>query len=216
MDWNALIGALIGAGIPSILVYIGLHRQRQSADAEAFGPAVLLLDRANPDRLATNLIPDPVAEAALLADLQRQINLARERLLVVSAGNPRRQVRKLARVAEVRLASVFHGSSWAVRDLQANRASPGWIDHARKAHAEAVAAMDALIEANFAWSVFGRRPQAMHAAAAAKLGGRFQSPRRHHEAEWSSPPASQAPNRNLTPGAGGRREPGSGASPRVG
>ena len=215
MDWNALIGALIGAGIPSILVYIGLYRQRQSADAEAFGPAVLLLDRANPDRLTTNLIPDPVAEAALLADLQRQINLARERLLVVSAGNPRRHVRKLARVAEVRLASVFHGSSWAVRDFQANRASPGWIDHARKTHAEAVAAMDALIEANFAWSVFGRRPQAMHAAAA-KLGGRFQSPRRHNEAEWSRTPASRAANRHLMPGAGGLREPSSGSSPRAG
>lgn len=212
MDWNALIGAMIGAGIPSILVYVGLYRHRQQADAEAFGPAVLLLDRANPDRLTTNLIPDPVAEAALLADLQRQINLARERLLVVSAGNPRRQVRKLARVAEVRLASVFHGSSWAVRDLQANRASPGWIDHARKTHAEAVAAMDALIEANFAWSVFGHKPQAMHAAAA-KLGGRFQRPRRHHEAEWSSPPASRAATRNLMPGAGSQREPGSGASP---
>jgi hypothetical protein len=216
MDWNALIGALIGAGIPSILVYIGLYRQRQSADAEAFGPAVLLLDRANPDRLTTNLIPDPVAEAALLADLQRQIKLARERLLVVSAGNPRRRVRKLARVAEVRLAGVFHGSSWAVRDFQANRASPEWIDHARKTHAEAVAAMDALIEANFAWSVFSHRPHAMHAAAAAKLGGRFQTPRRHHEAEWSSPPVSRAANRNLMPGAGGVREPGSGPSPRAG
>jgi hypothetical protein len=216
VDWNALIGALIGAGIPSILVYIALHRQRQSADAEAFGPAVLLLDRANPDRLTTNLIPDPVAEAALLADLQRQINVARERLLVVSAGNPRRQVRKLARVAEVRLASVFHGSSWAVSDLQANRASPGWIDHARKTHAEAVAAMDALIEANFAWNLFGHRPRAMHAAAAAKLGGRFQSSRRHHQAGWPSPPATRSANRNLMQGTGSRREPGNGISPKVG
>lgn len=25
MDWNALIGALIGAGIPASLVYAGLH-----------------------------------------------------------------------------------------------------------------------------------------------------------------------------------------------
>ncbi len=121
MDWNALTGALIGAGIPASLVYAGLHRQRQSADAEAFGPAVLLLDRVNPDRLTINLIPDPVAEAAMLADLQQQISLARERLLVVSAGNPRRQVRKLARIAEVKLANVFHGSSWAVRDLQAEQ-----------------------------------------------------------------------------------------------
>jgi hypothetical protein len=183
VDWNALIGALIGAGIPAILVYAGLHRQHQSADAEAFGPAVLLLDRVNPDRLTINLIPDPVAEAAMLADLQQQISLARERLLVVSAGNPRRQVRRLARIAEVKLSNVFHGSSWAVRDLQANRNNPGWMEHARKTHAEAVAAMDALIEANFAWSVFGHRPRAMHAAATGSPGQRLRWSRRHDDAE---------------------------------
>jgi hypothetical protein len=216
MDWNALIGALLGAGIPSILVYLALHRQRQAADAEAFGPAVLLLDRTNPDRLTTNLIPDPVAEAAFLADLQGQINLARERLLVVSAGNPRRQVRKLARIAEIKLASVFHGSSWAVSELQAGRANPGWMDHARKTHAEAVAALDALIEANFAWSVFGRRRRAMHAAAAAKLVGRFRASRRRDEAGWPSPSATRAANRNLLPGTIGRQGPGSGGSPKVG
>ena len=181
MDWNALVGALIGAGIPATLVYVGLHRQRQSADAEAFGPAVLVLDRVNPDRLTINLIPDPVAEAAMLADLQQQINLARERLLVVSAGNPRRQVRKLARIAEVKLSNVFHGSSWAVRDLQANRDNPAWVDHARKTHAEAVTAMDALIEANFAWSVLSHRPRAMHAAAAAKVGWRLPWSERHDD-----------------------------------
>ena len=81
MDWNALIGALIGAGIPATLVYVGLHRQSQSADAEAFGRAVLLLDRVNPDRLTINLNPDAAAEANLLADMQRQIDVARERLL---------------------------------------------------------------------------------------------------------------------------------------
>lgn len=192
MDWNALIGALIGAGIPAILVYVGLHRQRQSSDAEAFGPAVLVLDRVNPDRLTINLIPDPVAEAAMLADLQQQINLARERLLVVSAGNPRRQVRKLARIAEVKLANVFHGSSWAVRDLQASRTNPEWTEHARKAHAEAVAALDSLIEANFAWSVFSHRPRAMHAAANGSVGRRLRWSRRQENADSATPSATWA------------------------
>jgi hypothetical protein len=181
LAWNALIGALIGAGIPATLVYVGLHRQRQSADAEAFGPAVLLLDRVNPDRLMISLIPDPVAEAAMLADLRQQISLARERLLVVSAGNPRRQVRMLARIAEVKLANVFHGSSWAVRDLQANRNNPAWLDHARKTHAEAVAAMDALIEANFAWTGLGHGPRAMHAAVVGNAGRRRSWSRRHDD-----------------------------------
>jgi hypothetical protein len=69
LDWSALIGALIGAGIPATLVYVGLPR-RQSADAEAFGPAVVILDRINPDRLTINFNPDQSAEAATLADLQ--------------------------------------------------------------------------------------------------------------------------------------------------
>lgn len=172
MDWNALIGALIGAGIPATLIYVGLHRQRQSADAEAFGPAVLLLDRVNPDRLTIDRNPDPAAEAAMLADLQRQVDVARERLLIVGAGNPRRRVRVLARIAEVKLANLLQGSSWAVRDLQANRISPEWLDVARERHAEAVFAMDALIEANFARTGFGHRQRAMHAAAVGKPGRR--------------------------------------------
>jgi hypothetical protein len=168
MDWNALIGALVGAGIPATLVYVGLHRQRQSADAEAFGPAVLLLDRVNPDRLTINLNPDQTAQAAIMADLQSQVDVARGRLLVVAAGSPRRRVRKLARIAEVKLANVFHGSSWAVRDLQLNWDNPEWMAIAREPHAEAVAAMETLIEANFAWTGFDHRPRATHAAAAGK------------------------------------------------
>lgn len=179
MDWNALIGALIGAGIPATLVYMGLYRQRQSADAEAFGPAVLLLDRINPDRLTINIIPDPVAEAAMLADLQRQVEVARERLLIVSVGNPRRRVRKLARIAQVKLANVFHGTSWAVRDLQVNRSNPEWMAHVRERHSEAVAAMDALIEANFAWTGFGHGLRATHASAVGKVGRR--EPRRNQQ-----------------------------------
>src|SRR5260370_27215264 len=85
MDWGALIGGLIGAGIPAVLAYLGLHRARQSADAETFGPAVLLLDRLNPDRVTINLNPDAAAEAEKWAELQRQLDVARERPLVVIA-----------------------------------------------------------------------------------------------------------------------------------
>jgi len=92
MDWNALIGALIGAGIPGILTYLGLRRGRQSTDAEAFGAAILLLDRVNPDRVTMNLNPDTKAEHAKWAELQEQLAVARERLLVVSAGHPRRLI----------------------------------------------------------------------------------------------------------------------------
>jgi hypothetical protein len=157
MDWSALVGGLIGAGIPGLLVVLGLLRARQAADAEAFGPAVLLLDRVNPDRVTINLNPDVAAEAAKWAELQRQLDTARQRLLIVSAGNPRRHVRELARAAEVKVTNAFQASSWAVRDLQANRDNPEWMDHARKTHAAADAAMRTLIDANFGWRVFRRR-----------------------------------------------------------
>src|SRR6266566_2620352 len=82
---------------------------------------------------------------------------ARERLLVVSAGNPRRHVRDLAQAAEVKVDNAFKASLWVVRDMQANRDNPDWMDHARKTHAETEAAMHNLIDANFGWRVFRRR-----------------------------------------------------------
>ena len=171
MDWSALVGGLIGAGIPAVLTYLGLHRARQAADAETFGPAVLLLDRLNPERVTINLNPDATAEAAKWAELQRQLDVARERLLVVSAGHPRLRLRKLAQGAQVKIANAFQASHWAVRDLQVNRDNPEWMDHARKTHAEAEAAMRNLIDANFSWSVFGRLPWSRHRAGIASAPG---------------------------------------------
>jgi hypothetical protein len=157
MGWNALIGALIGAGIPGILTYIGLRRGRQSSDAEAFGAAILLLDRVNPERVTINLNPDPTAEDAKWAELQEQFTAARERLLVVSAGHPQQRVRELALDTEIKIANAFHASQWAVRDMQNKRDNPEWMTHARKAHGDAEAKLRELIDTNFAWSIFGHR-----------------------------------------------------------
>ncbi len=163
MGWSALVGGLIGAGIPAVLTYLGLHRARQSADAEAFGPAVLLLDRINPERVAMNFNPDGAAERAKWAQLQRQLEVARERLLVVSAGNPRRHVRGLARGAEAKVTNAFQASGWVVGDMQANRDISKGMAHARKRHAEAEDAMRDLIDANFGWSQRrGRLPWPRH------------------------------------------------------
>ncbi len=157
MDWNALVGALIGASIPGILTYLGLRRGRQSADAEAFGAAILLLDRVNPDRVAINLNPDTTAESAKWAELQEQLAVARERLLVVSAGHPRRHVRELALATEVKVTNAFQASHWVVSDMKTNRDNPEWMDRARKLHTDAEATLRQLIDANFTWSIFGRR-----------------------------------------------------------
>ncbi len=157
MDWNALVGALIGAGIPGTLTYLGLRRGRQSADAEAFGAAILLLDRVNPERVTINLNPDATAENAKWAELQEQLAVARERLLVVSAGHPRRHVRELALATEVKVNNAFQAPHWAVSDMQANRDNREWIDRARKLHTDAEATLRQLIDANFTRSIFVRR-----------------------------------------------------------
>lgn len=159
MDWGALLGGLIGAGVPALLTYLGLRRARQSADAETFGPAVLLLDRLNPERVTLNLNQDAAVEAGKWAEMQRQLDAARERLLVISAGHPRRRIRRLAIKAEVKLTRAFFSAGWTVKDMQANRDSRESLEQARDRHSEATAAMTELIEANFTWRPDIRLPR---------------------------------------------------------
>ena len=151
MDWGALIGGLIGAGIPAILTYQGLRRARQSSDAEAFGPAVLLLDSLHPDRISINVSSDSQVEAVKWADLAQRNDVARERLLVVSAGHPRRQVRELAKEADIKLANAYQASGWQAHDLQHHQGDSEWRKTALQRHAEAEAAVRDLIDENFKW-----------------------------------------------------------------
>jgi hypothetical protein len=117
MDWSALAGGLIGAGIPATLAYLGLRRGRQSADAEAFGPAVLLLYDLEPHRVTMHTSRNEMGEALKWGGLQRQLDSARERLLVVSTGNPRRHVRTLAEAAEGKLATAYRASEIAAQNV---------------------------------------------------------------------------------------------------
>jgi hypothetical protein len=180
VDWSALVGGLIGAGIPAILAYLGLQLGRQSADAEAFGPARMLLYRLDPMRVTMNMSRDRDQEQAKWTELQKQLDTASERLLIVSAGNPRRHVRRLARSAEVKLSTAYQRSFFAVRDELNNRDSPDWMKEAQRAHADAMAAMDELIDANFAWPV-PRRPLRWLASARLRLS------RRKADAELEAP-----------------------------
>lgn len=155
MEWSALIGGLIGAGVPAVLTYLGLRRGRQSSDAEAFGPAMLLLDLVHPDRVSFNVSSDPEVETAKWAQLAQQNQTARERLLVVSTGHPRRRIRELAREAQVKLANAYQASGWQASDVARHKNDPDWRARALKEHTEAVETMHKLIDANFKW--FGRR-----------------------------------------------------------
>lgn len=74
---------------------------------------------------------------------------ARERLLIIAAGHPRRDIRELATQAQVKLANVLQASGWAVGDLLQNRNNPDWMEHAQKTHEEAVETLQELIDATF-------------------------------------------------------------------
>ena len=147
MDWGALLGGLLGAGIPSILAYLGLRRDRQSADAGAFGPAVLLLIRIAPVRVTLNA--NAATHDATWAALEEQLDKAREGLLIVSAGHPSSRVRQLAADAEAKVFTAFVQSKYAVNDLLRGRDNPEQMGVAQRSHAAATAAVQNLIRANF-------------------------------------------------------------------
>jgi hypothetical protein len=139
--------------------HIGLRRARQSNDAEAFGPALLLLYRIQPDRVMVNISPEPSVRTVRLMELSHETDTARERLLVVSVGHPRRRVRDLADLAQVKLGNVKHAMGWRVGDMQMGKDNPEWVDHYREVYAEAETAMRNLIYTNVAWA--DPRPTAM-------------------------------------------------------
>ena len=148
--WAALLGGLIGAGIPGVLTYTSLRRARQASDADAFGPALLLLHRLNPYSVMANVSSDPEIEAARWADMPQTVETARGRLLVVSAGNPRKRVRNLAFTAQRKLGELDSAAVFQVRDMLRNKDNPGWEDHFREVHAETENVVRELIDANFA------------------------------------------------------------------
>ncbi len=116
--------------------------------AQAVGPAMLLLDRMNPFRVTMNA-GTPEIEEARWKELTQQVDTARERLLIIAAGHPRRDIRELAAQAQVKLANVLQASGWAVSDLLQNRNNPEWMEHTQKTHEEAVEALQELIDATF-------------------------------------------------------------------
>jgi Uncharacterized protein conserved in bacteria (DUF2252) len=126
-----------------------------------------LLDRVNPDRLMINLIPDPVAEAALLADLRRQVGAALSGLGGARPAGP-------------------------------NQSKPEWMALARERHAQAVAAMDALIEGSHAWTGFGHGLRAAHAAAVSNA--RWREPRRNDQHRPGAEPGPKPLACRLPPG----------------
>jgi hypothetical protein len=149
MNWSALIGAFVGAGVPAVLTYVKVLRDRQAVDAQAIGPAMLLLERMDPLRVMIN-VGNAEVEEARWKELNQHVDVVRERLLVMAAGHPRRDIRELAKQAQMKLANVRQASGFAVSDLLQNRANPEWVEHAQETHREATDALRELVDASFA------------------------------------------------------------------
>src|SRR5262249_53350906 len=147
MIWGALLGGLIGAGIPGWLTYVGLRRGRLASDAAVFGPARVLLGRMNPDAVMFNFSNDRDTELSKWADLARQVDAARQGLLTVAAGHPRRGVRRGAEVVERKISAIQVAFGWQVSDMLRNHDNPEWLKHYREVYAEADKALRDLIEA---------------------------------------------------------------------
>src|SRR5689334_7236325 len=78
-----------------------------------------------------------------------RVDAARERLLVISAGHPRRDIRELAEQAQVKLANLRNPSQRAVMDLLAHKNNPEGMTGALDVHGDAREALRSLIEATF-------------------------------------------------------------------
>jgi hypothetical protein len=106
-----------------------------------------------------NITVNAEVQDARLAEVSQLTDTARERLLVVMAGHPRRHVRELADIAQVKLGRAFGAMGWQVSDMLGNKDNPEWVQHYRVAYAEADSAIRELIDANFAWGFL--RPTAL-------------------------------------------------------
>ncbi|WP_035851123.1 hypothetical protein [Kitasatospora azatica] len=122
MDWSSLasgvLGVLVGGSITAVTAHHQLLRGRQWNDAEAFGPALLLLD---------SIRDDPHA------NLTAKYIEACERLHVVAAGHPRKHVRKNALRALGQLVAAYKTQETKKADdamitlINANLSRP-WLD----------------------------------------------------------------------------------------
>jgi hypothetical protein len=140
LDSSSLLSGHIDAAIPGSLTLLGIRRRVRETDAAVFGPAMLLLNEFDPDIAAMAVLPDRQAELDRWRERATRLNSAREQLLVIAAGHPRRQVREGAERTQVALANAARSTTWVVRDITANPNNPDGMTQARAALSSVVAA----------------------------------------------------------------------------
>ena len=107
MNWNsllsALVGGLVGGGIPAVMTYLGSRHERarrleerQWADAEVLADVRRLLYDVDPTRRGANVDTRPGAEDALWTTLRQRCDDVQRRLLVLYVGHPSAAIQSAA------------------------------------------------------------------------------------------------------------------------
>ncbi|TMA51679.1 MAG: hypothetical protein E6J80_13145 [Deltaproteobacteria bacterium] len=150
MNWNsllsALVGGLVGGGIPAVMTYLGSRHERarrleerQWADAEVLADVRRLLYDVDPTRRGANVDTRPGAEDALWTTLRQRCDDVQRRLLVLYVGHPSAAIQSSAEKVAAESAKAVVMSEWHVHDLLKKNGNDEQFDVARKCHETALA-----------------------------------------------------------------------------
>jgi hypothetical protein len=152
--WNwgsfaaAVVGGLIGAGIPAVVTMAGWRRERarrredrQWADAATIADARQFLFDVDPVRCGVNANKTPGVEDARWADLNKRRDQVQRQLFVLAAGHPSPAVRSAAGKLEPQLFTAAVQAEWHVADVINGRDNAEHLSYAQKRYDNAATAL---------------------------------------------------------------------------
>ena len=150
MNWSALlsalVGGLVGGGIPAVMTYLGSRNERarrleerQWADAEVLADVRRLLYDVDPARRGANVDTRPGAEDALWTTLRQRCDDVQRRLLILYVGHPSTAIQSSAEKLAAEAAKAVVQSEWHVQDLLKNNSNDEQFRVAHKCHETALA-----------------------------------------------------------------------------
>ncbi len=137
----ALIGGLLGGGIPALMTYLAGQREqrdrrqdRQWLDAEVLADVYRLLVDIDPARRGMSVSRANGVEDDRWADIGQRLGDVRTRLLRLASGHPSTEVQALARKLEAELSAATTHSRHHVSDVIRGRDTPEQLQLAQDSH----------------------------------------------------------------------------------
>jgi hypothetical protein len=147
----ALIGGLVGGGIPAVMSYLAGRREqmerrqaRQWQDAEVLADVYQLLVEIDPARCGMSLSTEPGVEEDRWAGIGQRLGDVSRRLLWLASGHPSAGVQAAAQKLEPELSAAATQSRHHVFDMLRRRDIPEQLQSAQQCHEVAVATADEL------------------------------------------------------------------------